>query len=63
VQQYPTVLCVVPSALMGEVVEVVRQKRPVTRFWLKTWAAFLAEEVLSGWLDPLREEGANLLTG
>ena len=63
VQGYPTVLCVVPSALKAEVVQVVRQKRPLTRFWLKTWEAFLAEEVLIGWLDPLREGEANVLTG
>ncbi len=63
VQQYPTVLCVVPSALMAEVVQVVRQKRPLTRFWLKTWESFLAEGVLTGWRDPIREGGVDLLTG
>lgn len=61
VQQYPVVLCVVPSALMGEVAGVVRQERPLTRFWLKTWEALLAGDVLTGWLDPLREGSKGLL--
>lgn len=61
VQQYPTALCVVPSALMGAVVQVVRQERPLTRFWVKTWEALLVEGALTGWLDPLREGEAKLL--
>lgn len=60
---YPVVLCVVPGALLAEVVQVMRQERPLTRFWLKTWEAFLAEGALAGWLDPLREGGTNLFTG
>ncbi len=61
VERYPAVLCVVPSSLLGEVVGVVRQKRPLTRFWLKTWAGFQAGSLLTGWVDPLREGEMRLL--
>jgi hypothetical protein len=48
-RQYPPVLCVVPRRLQRAVEETIREKQPVTRFYLKNWDDFLADEVFEGW--------------
>ena len=61
VARYPTVLCVVPEAVQAEVVQVVREKRPTTRYLLKSWERFLGTDSLSGWLEPLAATDTDLM--
>ncbi|MBK8934883.1 MAG: hypothetical protein IPM76_21730 [Chloroflexi bacterium] len=61
VARYPSVLCVVPEAVQAEVVQVVREKRPTTRYLLKSWERFLGTDSLSGWREPLAATDTDLM--
>lgn len=54
-QKYPPVLCVTPRRLQRTVAETIREKRPLTRFYLKNWDDFLAAGVFEGWRLAGRE--------
>ncbi|MBK8989706.1 MAG: replication-relaxation family protein [Chloroflexi bacterium] len=62
VTDYPAVLCVVVSEWVeAEAIQIVREKRPITRYLFKTWERFLAEDVYQGWLDPVTANESGLI--